>query len=85
MAVAVTFLLRRRAHLFANDFAYYRLRMLQMRACSFKIKRANDLVAPTGLSRFGTVLDGIKQEAGAACRIRTDDLPLTRRLLYQLS
>ena len=22
---------------------------------------------------------------GAACRIRTDDLPLTRRLLYQLS
>ena len=23
--------------------------------------------------------------AGAACRIRTDDLPLTRRLLYQLS
>ena len=23
--------------------------------------------------------------SGAACRIRTDDLPLTRRLLYQLS
>jgi len=22
---------------------------------------------------------------GAACRIRTDDLPLTRRVLYQLS
>jgi hypothetical protein len=25
------------------------------------------------------------QGTGAACRIRTDDLPLTRRLLYQLS
>ena len=24
-------------------------------------------------------------KSGAACRIRTDDLPLTRRLLYQLS
>ncbi len=24
-------------------------------------------------------------QSGAACRIRTDDLPLTRRLLYQLS
>ena len=24
-------------------------------------------------------------QSGAACRIRTDDLPLTRRVLYQLS
>ncbi len=26
-----------------------------------------------------------KKESGAGCRIRTDDLPLTRRVLYQLS
>ena len=26
-----------------------------------------------------------KNRDGAGCRIRTDDLPLTRRLLYQLS
>ena len=26
-----------------------------------------------------------EMQDGAACRIRTDDLPLTRRLLYQLS
>jgi hypothetical protein len=26
-----------------------------------------------------------REKNGAACRIRTDDLPLTRRLLYQLS
>ena len=33
---------------------------------------------PAGLTRRGLL-------GGAACRIRTDDLPLTRRVLYQLS
>ena len=36
--------------------------------------------------RFAIFTTGnLIQEGGAAYRIRTDDLPLTRRLLYQLS
>ena len=37
------------------------------------------------LNPFGLVQTSPKQIIGAGCRIRTDDLPLTRRLLYQLS
>ena len=36
------------------------------------------------VSRCRQILDN-KEESGAECRTRTDDLPLTRRLLYQLS
>ena len=34
---------------------------------------------------FEVPCDGVALLSGAGCRIRTDDLPLTRRVLYQLS
>ena len=36
-------------------------------------------------SVFGMKKPRISEAYGAGCRIRTDDLPLTRRVLYQLS
>ncbi len=40
---------------------------------------------PTGTGQEGPLLIPSGEMYGAACRNRTDDLPLTRRVLYQLS
>ncbi len=54
--------------------------MIMMQTQASKVK------SPLFLKQWAfDILSLFEQQTGADCRIRTDDLPLTRRLLYQLS
>ena len=49
---------------------------------AFGQQKAAELIVDAAVLTF---LDALRQTNGADYRSRTDDLPLTRRLLYQLS
>ncbi len=61
---------------------------LNVQEQNFKIKSQNHANGEKSYAKAlgpSEIMQDEKRRLGATCRIRTDDLPLTRRLLYRLS